>query len=113
MAEFNWAVTTGTALRHQPTVRVVQFGDGYEQRRAAGLNHNLRQWDVRIDNQEPVVAAEIESFLTARGGVEAFTWWSPEDVHVTVICERWDIRTTRARTVLRMSISAVFREVIT
>lgn len=113
MAEFNWAVTTGTALRHQPKVRVVQFGDGYEQRRAYGLNHNLRQWDVRIDNQEPVVADEIMTFLSARGGVESFTWWSPDDQHVTVVCDRWDARATRARTVHRVSISALFREIIT
>ena len=45
--------------------RVVQFGDGYQQRFTFGLNQNAKQWSL-VFNENNTDATEIETFLEAR-----------------------------------------------
>lgn len=69
-----WVESGGTQLTERPRVRQTQFGDGYLQRQADGLNPIAQAWQIRhtaIDND---AADEIVTFLRARGGVEAFDY---------------------------------------
>jgi Phage-related protein len=62
----------------QPRVLKVDFGDGYGQRAADGLNSRPAVWDLKWDALTTAQAAAIETFLADRGGYEAF-WWTPPD----------------------------------
>ena len=111
MARFVWG-HTGCTETNAPRVRVVRFGDGYEQRIAAGLNNQLRQWSVRFDRCDPRVAAAIVLFFRTRGGVEAFDWTNNRDEEVLVVCETWDPEDVRVRGVRYVNLNATFREVV-
>ncbi|EFF0518065.1 phage tail protein, partial [Escherichia coli] len=39
---FNWIPREGMETTRKPSVITVKFGDGYEQRRAGGLNADLK-----------------------------------------------------------------------
>lgn len=57
-------------------VRIIQFGDGYEQRQRKSLRPSLRTWDLQKTAKEDVIDA-IEAFFDARAGVESFYWTPP------------------------------------
>jgi phage-related protein len=99
----------GASKVSQPSVRNVQFGDGYSQRLRFGLNTDLKIWNLRFDVSEPD-ADEIESFLEARGGAEHFDWSPPDDTATYKwICQNWN----KTINVLgRAEISATFQQVI-
>ena len=69
--------TYGASKRSQPTVRNVQFGDGYSQRLRFGLNTDLKVWSLKFEVSE-TDADTIETFLEARGGAEHFDWSPPD-----------------------------------
>ena len=98
----------GASKRSQPSVRNVQFGDGYGQRITYGLNQNPKSWSLVWDVTEEG-ADEIEAFLDARGGAENFDW-SPPDETATYkwVCSEW------SKTINfpgRAQISATFQQV--
>ena len=114
MAElFTWASTNGGKAQHTFRVQRVQFGGGIEQRRPDGLNNKLRVWSRVIDGVDPVVAEEIIAFLRARGGVESFLWRDDYGNLVTVVAEEVEDTPARKAGVLRVRITATFREVPT
>lgn len=55
----------------------VQFGDGFEQRRPAGLNSTTESWEVSWNNLSEDKYWEIYNFLKSRKGVYAFLWQPP------------------------------------
>jgi phage-related protein len=112
MADFLWPSTNGSDEQHQPRVQRVRFGDGVEQRRPDGLNHQLRTWPRTIARVDPAIAGEIRAFLSARGGVESFTWVNDWDQEVRVVCDAWSVTPTRRGGVLSYTITATFREVV-
>ena len=63
----------GASKRSRPTVRNVQFNDGYSQRLRYGLNTDLKTWSLKFEVSE-TDADTIETFLEARGGAESFDW---------------------------------------
>jgi phage-related protein len=76
----------------QAKILKAPFGDNYNQRVRAGLNHLTRTWSLTWENLTDVEANAIEAFFEARGGDEAF-WWTPNIVGSTAmkfICERWN-----------------------
>ena len=70
----DWALESS----HKPRVLSIQYGDGYMQRTADGLNADLPTWNVQF-TQLPATAAAIMAFLITQAGVTAFQWQSPED----------------------------------
>ncbi|EAO8184601.1 phage tail protein, partial [Salmonella enterica] len=44
MRTFAWVPRPGMGIKTKPSVRVVKFGDGYEQRSQGGLNSQLRSF---------------------------------------------------------------------
>ena len=66
----------------QPRTRIIQFGDGYQQRNVVGLNQDPKVWNLtfNVDDED---ADEIETFLEARGQDGAFFNWAPPDETAT------------------------------
>ena len=56
--------------RSRPSVRSVQFGDGYTQRIIWGENQNPKVWNLDWRNISEADSDTIETFLDARGGKE-------------------------------------------
>lgn len=90
MATFTFTPDFGAQVTKSPRVRSVRFSDGYEQRLAYGLNTAPQFWDLSFAQREDTEAAEIEAFLAARNGVEAFEWTPPNTgTPLKFICREW------------------------
>ncbi len=88
-AIFYWCVSTAEASV-EPRVVVAQFGDGYAQRRADGINTQDQVWDINLYNRLQPVADEVLDFLTERNGVDVFNWSPPRTSRtLNVICPEW------------------------
>ncbi len=72
----------------KPSVSVIKFGDGYEQRVANGINFTPKVWSVSFTNAGPMVK-EILAFLEGLGGLEAFSWTDPLDDTANYVCREW------------------------
>lgn len=86
---FDWNSTVDgyggeTALR----TRKAQFGDGYAQRVADGLNNRASTYTLRFANDGPVIAA-ILAFLDSHGGATAFYWTPPLRQPALFVCEKY------------------------
>ena len=82
----------GASKRSQPSVRNVQFGDGYQQRLLYGIpsHMNPKEWTLTWNVSE-ADADTIETFLDARAEDAASFDWSPLDETDTYkwICPEW------------------------
>lgn len=112
-AIFNWCATAASR-ELEPRVLVAQFGDGYAQRRPAGINTQDEIWSLTFSNRSAAVAAAIDDFLKARNGVDVFVWTPPrQSTALNVICPEWsiaygDLANDGARV---MNINAKFQQV--
>jgi phage-related protein len=92
-----------------PTVRQVQFGDGYIQRTVFGLNQNLKSYSPKWNNISETDADTISDFLDARAGQESFDWTPPgESSSSKFICQSWSKSISYKN---RATIQASFEEV--
>lgn len=91
MSTFTFTPDFGASVEVKPRVRVVRFGDGYEQRVGDGINTKPQNWSLRFSNRDDAEAAAIVSFLDARGGFEAFNW-TPllASTPIRVVCREWN-----------------------
>ncbi|TNG91865.1 phage tail protein [Pasteurellaceae bacterium USgator11] len=89
METFNYTPDWKMKRKKKPSVAVVSFGDGYEQRSKNGINNNLRAYDVVFTRNEATIKA-IDGFLSARGAVEAFLWTPYGDTQGRFKCEEWE-----------------------
>lgn len=91
MATFSYTPDFGARINAKPRVRVVSFGDGYEQRQADGINARAETWDLQFQNRTDSDTAAIVGFLEARNGVEAFDWTPPNEVTaIKAVCREWN-----------------------
>lgn len=80
----------GAQKKTQPNVRVVKFGDGYEQRLAYGVNTQPKIWELKWSASSNADADAIETFLEARGAVESFDWTPLEEATAyKFVCRQW------------------------
>jgi phage-related protein len=87
---FGWCVTEAN-FDLEPTIVKAQFGDGYAQRRAAGINNQVRKWNLTMKNIDAATADDVLTFLSARDGVEIFNWTPPRTTEAEdVICPSWN-----------------------
>jgi len=79
MANFNTEVNInpdrGLKADSKPRVLVANYGDGYEQRVAAGINNTPEVWNLTWKNRSAADANKIIGFLETQGGVTAFDWY--------------------------------------
>jgi phage-related protein len=94
----------------QPRTRVVQFGDGYEQRLSYGLNQNPKEWSLTFKNRTEADSDTIETFLDARAADgESFDWTPPgSTTSYKWVCPSWS-KTIPAAGLA--TITATFRQV--
>lgn len=88
MSDFNYDPLYGATITHAPRVRLAQFGDGYEQRVADGINTDPEIWDVEFTKSK----ADIDTFenqLKGYNGVTAFTWTPHGHSEIKVVCRGW------------------------
>jgi phage-related protein len=78
---------------HEPRVNKVQFGDGYSARSKDGINADAEKPTVRWEHLTQAEFSYIWDFMTARGGVESFTytipWLSAGNTNRKYICPRF------------------------
>src|SRR5437870_4716718 len=72
---FTWLPQYGAQASVTPDVLTAQFGDGYSQDVAVGINSTSQVWTLSF-NTDPVIADSIFAFLQRQGGVKRF-WWTP------------------------------------
>lgn len=108
MKTFRWKVKPGMEVTSQPSVMEVRFGDGYSQRAPAGLNADLKIYNVTLSVSRDD-ARLLEAFLAEHGGWQAFLWTPPYTYRqIKVTCAKWTSRIN----MLRVDFSAEFRQVV-
>ena len=88
MTTFTAIPSTGVNLTSAFKVNTAQFGDGYSQRVADGINANARSWSVSFTNQATAIDA-IQAFLDTEAGVTSFTWVPPVGYSGKWLCESY------------------------
>lgn len=90
MATFTWTPKYGASKKSPARILMTDFGDGYRQRAADGINPIKESWDLEFTNETADID-DIEDFLVARGGWESFTWTpSGELVAKKWSCQEWN-----------------------
>jgi phage-related protein len=84
--QFPYAPAYSAQLDEQPRLRSAQFGDGYSQRSADGINSILQKWSLKFSAQTKTDAEAILGFFRAHGGVTPFEFALP-DGNWTVVGE--------------------------
>jgi len=104
-----------TYLRNRtPNVRVARFGDGYEQRKAIGINNFTENYNVTFVNRPGTEMDDLESFFASLNGVTRLmftienTNLSPPEEDVICVCDSWTVNTPQPNI---RSISATLRRV--
>ncbi len=108
MTTFTWIPDYPVRPKKQASVLSGKFGDGYEQRAADGINSIRREVALVFKNRTAAEIAAIDAFLTARNGVESFSWTPPNGAAGKWVCDSWE---TPQDTPVYLSLSATFREV--
>ncbi len=66
------------SAQSQPKVRITDFGDGYQQRTAAGINNLDQSYSVSFSNRTKEEIDDIVAFFVSKGGVTNFTFTIPD-----------------------------------
>ena len=107
MLAFNWVPTYDASRVIAPTVKVIKFGDGYEQLQGTGINRQPRKYSLSF-KRVAIEIDPIDAFLKARGAIEAFNYTHPGHAIGVFVCREWT-RTNIARGF--DGLSATFEEV--
>ena len=90
MATFTWTPDENATEDHEPRVRKVAFGDGYEQRGADGINSDLARFPgLSFSGRSTAESDAIWAFLKARGGSESFDWTPPSGTAGKFVCPKY------------------------
>lgn len=108
MDTFTWTEDYGVNATFTPDVNSLQFGDGYEQRQANGINNNLGVYPVTFNNRTQDEGLAILAFLNNCGGVTTFLWTPPFGTDpIVVVCKSWTPTASEGNTI---STSATFEQ---
>jgi len=110
----------GLSRSSSTRVRTAQFGDGYQQRIADGLNSIQDSFSVTFSSRPKAEADDITAFFTSKKGVTSFNFTFPDHnsstndsggspaTTVKVVCADW---TQSYSNLAGSSISATFNRV--
>lgn len=75
------------------TFRVLkaQFGDGYAQTAADGINNKSQSWPLSFTGRATAITP-IKAFLDARGGAQSFFWTPPLGVQGYFRCPSYETK---------------------
>lgn len=105
---FTWVPVFGAGTETEPRVNTVNYGDGYSQRVADGINTALQVKSVLFQGTTAVIDA-IEAFLKIENGVTYFLWTPPGKTQKKWLCKKWS-RVENAYN--NESLSTTFYEVV-
>ena len=74
---FIWIPSYNSRINYNPKVIRNQFGDGYVQRIADGINNTLMMFNVSFRNRDFNEMKAISHFLYVRQGYESFLYYPP------------------------------------
>jgi len=74
---FLWSPSYNVSTSHQPKIKSIQFGDGYEQRIKHGINNNKLDLNLSFEGRSELEATAILHFLSAREGYQYFYFKPP------------------------------------
>ena len=108
---FFWIPSYAPSINSEPTVNIVKFGDGYEQRSPENINSNLLKVSLNFDKRDEAETKAISHFLHQRGAQEAFVFTppSPYNSMKKFVCRSWDVTMNFQN---NYSISATIEEVV-
>ena len=110
----NIAPDRALARTSKPRVLKVQFGDGYEQRVAEGINNINESYAVTLNNRPKAEIDDVLAFLDSLNGVTAFNFTIPDtnaggnETTIKVVCEDYGLTYNNDE---GYSCSATFRRV--
>jgi phage-related protein len=104
---FTWFPEFESSLDQSPNVNVTKFGDGYEQRAAAGINNNPQKWTLQF-SVSSTATQDALAFIRARNALESFTWTNPLNETGTYVCRSWKMNRKQGVNVLQMTFEQVF-----
>ncbi|WP_223429964.1 phage tail protein [Pseudomonas sp. GL-B-26] len=107
MPTFTWVPTYDATKTIAPTVKVIKFGDNYEQRQGTGINRQPRKYSLTFKRPKAEIDA-IDAFLGARGAIEAFNYTHSGQSIGVFVCREWT-RTNIAKGIDGLSV--IFEEV--
>lgn len=76
IAIFTWCPRLSASAANKFSTRTAQFGDGYMQVSANGINPRSQEWSVEFTGDALYIKA-IKDFLNAHKGYQAFQWAPP------------------------------------
>jgi len=86
----------GLTRQSTPRVLRVQFGDGYEQRVAEGLNSLQETYNIAYSNRPKAEIDDIVAFMDDKKGVTKFDYVIPDtnnggETTIKVVCEQYNL----------------------
>lgn len=78
MRTFEWQPRIDAQSETDYKARILQFGDGYEQRQDGQMHTDLRVYPSLEFVGEKSEIEEIERFLNEHKGVKSFMWQAPD-----------------------------------
>ena len=84
----------GFTRKSEPRIFKTEFGDGYEQRLANGINNLAESYGVSFSNRTKEEIDDITAFFANKGAVTAFNFTIPDsnnsgETTVKVVCDSW------------------------
>jgi len=86
----------GLSRQSTPKVLKVQFGDGYEQRIAEGLNSSNENYQISYSNRPKAEIDDIAAFIDGKKGVTSFDYVIPDtnnsgETTIKVVCDQYNL----------------------
>lgn len=90
-SKFIWIPSYNSSTNSQPKIKLIKFGDGYEQRIKDGINNYLLDLDLSFENRNLEEVTAILHFLYTRQAKESFlfTPLSPYATQKKFVCRAW------------------------
>jgi phage-related protein len=74
---FFWKPSYQTSISLEPRIKIMQFGNGYQQRVPDGMNTNLKSFDGIFENRKEPEAISILHFLNQMNAQTSFVYNVP------------------------------------
>lgn len=87
---FTWTPQAGPTGTITHRAKVAQFGDGYSQAAADGINARSETWPVSFTG-DATYAGAIRTFLDARGAYQSFFWTPPGGSQGYYRCQQHEV----------------------
>lgn len=88
---FLWRASYRYSLNIKPSVKIIQYSDGYESRFSDGINNILLPFEASFENRDLNEYTAILHFLSVRAGSEKFYFIPPAPFNLIkrFICDEW------------------------